>query len=93
MDVRDLADVAVAALIDSRHKNKIYSLTGPEALTFEEMADGLLQAVGRTISFMFRLKQCGEHWMGLVFPPGKRMGYSRSSTCIVVARRPESNRE
>ena len=52
VDVRDLADVAVAALIDSRHKNKIYSLTGPEALTFEEMADGLSQAVGRTISFV-----------------------------------------
>ena len=27
-------------------------LTGPEALTFEEMADGLSQAVGRTISFV-----------------------------------------
>ena len=52
VDVRDLADVAVAALIDSRHKNKIYSLTGPEALTFGEMADGLSQAVGRSISFV-----------------------------------------
>jgi uncharacterized protein YbjT (DUF2867 family) len=52
VDVRDLADVAVAALIDSRHKNKIYSLTGPEALTFGEMAVGLSQAVGRAISFV-----------------------------------------
>jgi uncharacterized protein YbjT (DUF2867 family) len=52
VDVRDLAEVAVAALIDSRHKNKIYSLTGPEALTFGEMADGLSEAVGRTISFV-----------------------------------------
>jgi hypothetical protein len=47
-----LADVAVAALIDSRHKNKMYSLTGLEALTFGEMADGLSEAVGRTISFV-----------------------------------------
>jgi len=52
VDVRDLADVAVAALIDSRHKNKIYSLTGPEALTFGEMADELSAALGRTISFV-----------------------------------------
>ena len=52
VDVRDLADVAVAALIDSQHKNKIYSLTGPEALTFDEMGDGLSQAVDRTISFV-----------------------------------------
>jgi uncharacterized protein YbjT (DUF2867 family) len=52
VDVRDLAEVAVAALIDSRHKNKIYSLTGPGALTFGEMADGLSEAVGRNISFV-----------------------------------------
>ena len=52
VDVRDLADVAVAALTAPRHKNKIDSLTGPEALTFGEMADGLSEAVGRTIAFV-----------------------------------------
>ena len=52
VDVRDLADVAVAALTDSRHKNKSYSLTGPEALTFGEMADELSAVLGRTISFV-----------------------------------------
>jgi len=39
VDVRDLADVAVAALTSSRHDNKSYSLTGPEALTFGGQAD------------------------------------------------------
>jgi uncharacterized protein YbjT (DUF2867 family) len=38
VDVRDLADVAVAALTKTEHENKIYSLTGPDALTFAEMA-------------------------------------------------------
>ena len=52
VDVRDLADVAVAALTDSQHKNKSYSLTGPEALTFGEMADELSTTLGRTISFV-----------------------------------------
>lgn len=52
VDVRDLADVAVAALTTSEHKNRIYSLTGPDALTFAEMADALSRAVGRTISFV-----------------------------------------
>ena len=52
VDVRNLADVAVAALTDSRHKDKSYSLTGPEALTFGEMADELSAALGRTISFV-----------------------------------------
>jgi uncharacterized protein YbjT (DUF2867 family) len=52
VDVRDLADVAVAALTTSRHDNKIYALTGPDALTFAEMAHQLSRAIGRTITFV-----------------------------------------
>ena len=52
MDVRDLAEVAVAALTTSEHENRIYSLTGPVGLTFAEMADALSRAVGRAISFV-----------------------------------------
>jgi len=52
VDVRDLADVAVAALTGSQHSNKSYSLTGPEALTFQEMAKQLSAALGRAISFV-----------------------------------------
>jgi uncharacterized protein YbjT (DUF2867 family) len=52
VDVRDLADVAVAALTTSQHDHKIYALTGPEALTFAEMARQLSIAVGRTITFV-----------------------------------------
>jgi uncharacterized protein YbjT (DUF2867 family) len=52
VDVRDLADVAVAALTTAEHDNKVYALTGPEALTFTEMAHQLSRAVGRTITFV-----------------------------------------
>ena len=52
VDVRDLADVAVAALTSSQHDNKSYALTGPDALTFTEMAHQLSRAVGRTITFV-----------------------------------------
>ena len=52
VDVRDLADVAVAALTGSQHDNKHYSLTGPEGLTFGEMAKELSAALGRTITFV-----------------------------------------
>jgi uncharacterized protein YbjT (DUF2867 family) len=52
VDVRDLADVAVAALTSARHGNKSYALTGPDALTFTEMASQLSRAVGRTITFV-----------------------------------------
>jgi uncharacterized protein YbjT (DUF2867 family) len=52
VDVRDLADVAAAALTSSQHDNKSYSLTGPEALTFAQMAEQLSTALGRTIAFV-----------------------------------------
>ncbi len=52
VDVRDLADVAVAALTTSHHDNKIYGLTGSDALTFAEMAHKLSTAIGRTITFV-----------------------------------------
>jgi uncharacterized protein YbjT (DUF2867 family) len=52
VDVRDLADVAVAALTTAQHDNQSYALTGPEALTFAEMAHQLSQAIGRTITFV-----------------------------------------
>ena len=52
VDVRDLADVAVAALTTSQHDNKIYALTGSDALTFAETAHQLSRAIGRTITFV-----------------------------------------
>jgi uncharacterized protein YbjT (DUF2867 family) len=51
VDVRDLAEVAVAALTTSEHDNKTYSLTGPEALSFADMAKQLSTALGRNIAF------------------------------------------
>jgi uncharacterized protein YbjT (DUF2867 family) len=50
VDVRDLADVAMAALTTAQHDNQIYALTGPEALTFPEMAHQLSRAIGRSIA-------------------------------------------
>jgi uncharacterized protein YbjT (DUF2867 family) len=52
VDVRDLADVAVSALTTAQHDNQSYALTGPEALTFAEMAHQLSRAIGRTITFV-----------------------------------------
>ena len=52
VDVRDIADAAVAALTEPGHENKIYDLTGPEALTHSDIAQQLSNAVGREIKFV-----------------------------------------
>ncbi len=50
VDVRDIAAVAVKALTEPTHVGKAYTLTGPEALTYDEFADELSKVLGRLIS-------------------------------------------
>lgn len=48
----DIADVAVAVLQQpGAHDGETYNLTGPEALTFYDVAAALAQATGRTITY------------------------------------------
>jgi len=49
VDVRDIAAVAVKVLTGSDHAGKAYTLTGPDALTYDEMAGELSKALGRVI--------------------------------------------
>lgn len=51
IDADDIADAAVAALTDERHSNKLYEITGPVLLTFEEAVSEISQATGRQIIF------------------------------------------
>lgn len=50
VDVRDLAAVAVHALTRRGHEGRAYTLTGPEALTYDEIASELSRAIGRPIA-------------------------------------------
>src|SRR5918997_1802812 len=52
VDVRDIAEVAVAALTQPGHEGKSYELTGPQALTHAEMAETLSEALGRQVAFV-----------------------------------------
>src|SRR6516162_4960350 len=51
LDLRDLAEAAVAALRHDRHLNKTYDLSGPEALHTSEVAEQIGSAIGRTIQY------------------------------------------
>ena len=52
VDVRDIAEAAGEALTKSGHENKIYNLTGPEALSHYNLAEKLSSAVGREVRFV-----------------------------------------
>jgi uncharacterized protein YbjT (DUF2867 family) len=48
----DIADAAVAVLLDpAAHAGRTYELTGPDALTLAEIADGLSRATGRAVTY------------------------------------------
>ncbi|MFJ7216432.1 NAD(P)H-binding protein [Amycolatopsis sp. NPDC098790] len=48
-DTRDLADAAAAVLTREGHEGRSYTITGPERLTFGEMAELLAKTSGRPI--------------------------------------------
>lgn len=52
VDVRDIAEIAVNALIDpATHDQKVYTITGPQALSFVEVAGLLSKALNRQITY------------------------------------------
>jgi uncharacterized protein YbjT (DUF2867 family) len=52
IDVDDIAEVAAAALLEERHANRLYEVTGPRALSFAEAVGEISRVLGRPISFV-----------------------------------------
>ncbi|WP_433521492.1 NAD(P)H-binding protein [Nocardia pseudovaccinii] len=52
IDVRDIAEVIVAALLGDGHTGQLYHLTGQEAPTLNEVAARMSTALGRTIEYV-----------------------------------------
>ncbi|WP_280430214.1 NmrA family NAD(P)-binding protein [Nocardia brasiliensis] len=51
IDTRDIADAAAAVLTGTGHTGRTYTLTGPRAVTHDEIATALTAATGRSVSF------------------------------------------
>lgn len=52
IDVRDIVDAATAVLTGSGHEGKSYILTGPEAISFYEVADTLSKVLGKDVAYV-----------------------------------------
>lgn len=52
LDADDIADAAVAALLDEAYAGLRFELTGPESLTFGEIAETLTAASGQPVHFL-----------------------------------------
>lgn len=52
IDVRDIAAVAAKALTEDGHQGKTYVITGPEALSYDDVARKLSTALGRPVKYV-----------------------------------------
>ena len=52
IDLRDIAAVAAKALTSSGHENKIYELSGPEGLSYSDVANKFGAALGKPVRYV-----------------------------------------
>ncbi|MGC0418036.1 SDR family oxidoreductase [Embleya sp. AB8] len=54
IDARDIAECAARVLLDTpdHHHGRTYTLTGPRAVTFDEVAERMSRALGRPITYV-----------------------------------------
>lgn len=73
IDVRDIAAVAARALTQDGHQGKKYTLTGYEALDYDQVASKLTGVLGRPIRYVnpFVLRFIGQH-----LADGDKLGYT-----------------
>lgn len=92
VDIRDIAAVAVEALTSTGHENKIYNLTGSEAISHAEMAAWLSEALGKTVTFIdIKPEEMLQFLLSAKFPPWQAEGlvedyahYARGEAAIVT---------
>lgn len=51
IDADDIADVAVAALTEAGHRNKLFEVSGPRALSFAECIQEIAAAIGQPLKY------------------------------------------
>jgi uncharacterized protein YbjT (DUF2867 family) len=51
IDTDDIADVAVAALTEAGHRNKLFEVTGPRTLSFADCIQEIAAATGRPLEY------------------------------------------
>jgi uncharacterized protein YbjT (DUF2867 family) len=76
IDVRDIVDVALAVLTGSGHAGKSYILTGPEAISFHDVADTFSKVLGKDVKYASVPGEASlESMVGMGFPEWIAKGY------------------
>jgi uncharacterized protein YbjT (DUF2867 family) len=52
IDARDIGEVAAKVLTEEGHEGKVYTLTGPAAISFYEVAEALSEVLGKEVRYV-----------------------------------------
>ncbi len=86
VDARDIGEVVATVLTEDGHEGSVYELTGPEALSYQDLASRLTAALGREIQYIdlstderaARLEEAGlPAWMAREFSDIYGRGFYR----------------
>lgn len=76
IDIRDIVDVAAEALTGEGHEGKSYVLTGPESVSFHDVARALSRALDETVTYVNVPLDAGRQaLLGHGLPPWIADGY------------------
>lgn len=51
IDTRDIGEIIALCMVDEKHRNNKYSITGPEAITYYEVAKSMSGILGKKITY------------------------------------------
>ena len=63
IDVRDIAEITAQILTNEGHENEVYDLTGPEGLTFHDVARIIGEARGKPVTYVPITREAAESAM------------------------------
>jgi uncharacterized protein YbjT (DUF2867 family) len=76
IDLRDVADAALAVLTGSGHEGKSYILTGPQAISFHDVAATFSKVLGKDVKYVKVPQEAGvQSMIGMGFPEWIAKGY------------------
>jgi len=72
IDARDIGEVAAKVLIEEGHEGKVYTLTGPAAISFYDVADALSDVLANEVRYIpISLEKAKEAMLGMGIPEWK----------------------
>jgi uncharacterized protein YbjT (DUF2867 family) len=91
VDVRDLGELAANTFVDASLRRQAWTLTGPAAVSFDEVAAALTAALGRTIryrpasvpGYVLHLRRRHLPWMQVLVQTVLHVGLRRGHAALV----------